>query len=438
VNVSATVAGYEATWRFRDSRRLDAWLSDQPWRTRGGVLAVRVASSAQVPATATALSRAARAADEYGDVRVLPMAAADLERGIRPAVARALELSDSLGRTEMIRRIAEELRHPHLFVAATPEGPTTDPVFDEAVGFCDDVARVSPGSAGTMILLETPSRPVAGDSMDLSVGGPADGLLGLLDCPEGELWHSYVHARLAWEIAGDLSRAEAVDAFDFAGLTVGDDHGLEGRLNRFAEQTFSGLGRDAERLSGDFLGRAARGSGGGTAGAPVRFPEQMEAAGLFWRPPGESFPRPAPWWARAALYRDYSEPLHYLLRSCLVCAPVARDVLVRCFDLEAVDRASCTPHPRINGSPELCRRFDEFLRAHPESESRYYPKGCPAAPRGPTDFATYGEILARLPPEPHRNASRHRLRRLRNAVAHGHYVSWATLTEVRRIGASLS
>src|SRR4051812_20307292 len=115
------VAGYEATWRFRHSRSLDTWLSDQPWRGRGGVLAVRIASTAQASATIAALARAARAADEFGDVRVLPLRSEHLSQGIRSAIARALELPHSLGRAEAGRRVAEELRHPHLFVAEPAE-----------------------------------------------------------------------------------------------------------------------------------------------------------------------------------------------------------------------------------------------------------------------------------------------------------------------------
>jgi hypothetical protein len=253
VNVSATVAGYEATWRFRDSRRLDAWLAGQPWRNRGAVLSVRVASAAQAPATFAALTRAARAADEYGDVRVLLLSAEDMTRGLRPAITRALELPEDLVRSEAIRLVAEELLHPHLFVAEPFEGPRVDPVFDEAAGFCDEVTRVSPDSAAAVILLEVPSRPLSVDSMDLSVGGPADGLLGLLEGPEVELWRAYVHARLAWEVGGNLSQAERADRQGFSKLGLGDDNGLERRLNLFAEAVLDGLAEDIARLSEEFL-----------------------------------------------------------------------------------------------------------------------------------------------------------------------------------------
>jgi hypothetical protein len=411
-------------------------MTDQPWRTRGGVVAVRVASRAELPTTTVALSRAVRAADEDGAVKVLPLAASELELGIRPAVARALQLPNSLGRIDMTRLINEELLRPHLFVAEPPEAASLANCFDDAAGFCDEVVRVSPGSTATIVLLETRDRPIAGDSMDLSVGGPADGLLSLLDGPESELWRAYVYARLAWEIAGDLARAEATDTLDFAGLEVGNDNGLEALLNQLAAQIFSGLSRDAVQLSEKFLAGTDTRPGGPNGGSRCGSHRQMEGCGLFWRPAGEPLPRPAPWWARAMLCCENPDTLRYLLRICLVCAPIAREVLVRCFDLEALDRAYSSPHPRINDD-ELCRKFEMFRLALPESESRYYPAGCPAVPHGPTDFATYGQILAFVSSDA-RVAARHRLRRLRNAVAHGHYISWATITELGRVASYLS
>jgi hypothetical protein len=163
----------------------------------------------------------------------------------------------------------------------------------------------------------------------------------------------------------------------------------------------------------------------------------MEAVGLFWRPVGEPRPRPTPWWSRAVLCEGYSGPLRYLFRSCLVCAPIAREVLVRCFDLEAGDRAYCSPYQGASDNPEPERRYEEFLRGYQGSEAQFYPRCCPAVPRCASDFATYGNILACLPAGLPRRSERHRLRLVRNTVAHGHYISWGILTELKRVGDSL-
>ena len=435
MNVSAIVAGYEATWRFRHSRKMDVWLAGQPWRASGGVLAIRVASAVQTPATIAALGRAARAADEHGDLRVLTLRSEDLPYGILPAIAHALELPASVSRGEAIRRVGEELHRPHLFVAEPADGPEVGRVFDEAAGFCDEITRISPASAGSIVLLELPSHPVSGDSMDLSVGGPADGLLDLLDGPVSDLWRAYVHARLAWEAAGDLSRVEVAEQFGFAELRVGDDDDLERRLNLYARASLDGLCDRATSLTEQMVLAAGR-----TPRDPSAFPPsgELETSGIFWRPAGKPLPRPTPWWARAILCQGRAGTLRYLLRSCLVCAPIAREILLRCFDLEALDRASCTPRPQANADAELIWKLESFRRAHPDSESRHYPILCPAAPCEPTDFASYGAILASLPLDSARDPARHRLRRLRNTVAHGHYVSWAALKEVQHVGDILS
>lgn len=435
MNVSAIVAGYEATWRFRHSRRLDAWLAGQPWRGSGGVLAVRVASTAQASATIAALGRAARAADEHGDVRVLTVRSEDLALGILMSIARALELPEVLGPREASRRIGEELHHPHLFIAEPSKGPEVSRVFDDAAGFCNDISRISPATAATIILLELPAHPVSGDFVDLSVGGPADGLLDLLDGPEAELWRAYVHARLAWEAAGDLSRIEMAEAQKFAELRVGDDNGFEQRLNIFAEVYLASLPDRVNDISERFLATAVQTSCDSSPPPPRG---ELEMSGLFWRPTGESLPRPSPWWARAILLRNRAGTLRYQFRSCLVCAPIAREILVRCFNLEALDRASRLPKQRAQTDSESTWRFESFRLAHPESESLHYPKLCPAVPRDATDFASYGAILSSLPTIPARDTAGHRLRRLRNTVAHGHYISWTTLKEVQQVGAILS
>ena len=435
MNVSAVVAGYETTWRFRDSRKVDAWLASQTWRGGGGVVTIRVASSDQSPATIAALAKAARAADEHGDVRVLTIRSENLKLGIGRAIAQSLELTDSEGRSETLRRVIDQLHGPHLFVAEPAEGREVGQVFDDAARFRDEVTRTSPDLAIAIVLTEVPSHPVSVESMDLSVGAPADSLLNLLDGPEAELWRAYVHARLAWEVAGDLSRAEFADRLEFAGLRVGQDNELERRLNLFAEDCALKIGDKAAEVSKRFL-TSKEHSPREASTSPSS--AEMETSGLFWRPPGETLSRPSPWWARAILCREGAGTRRYLLRSSLVCTPIAREVLLRCFDLEALDRTVCSPHPNANADPESRRRFDFFKSKHPESESLHYPMLCPAAPREPTDFASYGVILSNLPVDPSRYDARHRLRRLRNAVAHGHYISWATLKEMRHVGSRLS
>src|SRR5262249_55631063 len=153
-----------------------------------------------------------------------------------------------------------------------------------------------------------------------------------------------------------------------------------------------------------------------------------------WRPPGETRLRPVPWVARALLCLHEGEEVRFLLRGCLVCAPLAKEVLSRCFDLEARERTLCwaergeLPLPR-----EITDRYQKFMEAVPATEYRFYPAGCPAAPTDAWPFATFGELLVNLGHSRQRWPHRYELRDLRNALAHGHYVGWYAVQALRRV-----
>jgi hypothetical protein len=124
----------------------------------------------------------------------------------------------------------------------------------------------------------------------------------------------------------------------------------------------------------------------------------------------------------------------YLLRGCRVCAPLAKELLSRCFDLEARERVLCLAERGSAGLPdEIRERYENFIRGEERSEYLFYPRGCPAAPADPWDFATYGELLYILKPVRKHDLHQIDLRNLRNALAHGHYAGWHAVTMLRRI-----
>lgn len=67
-------------------------------------------------------------------------------------------------------------------------------------------------------------------------------------------------------------------------------------------------------------------------------------------------------------------------------------------------------------------------------ESRFYPTNSPVAVLVETTaFMTFGEFLAQLQPKGGRKDALHRLRRLRNSVPHGDYVSWESLKRLEEL-----
>src|SRR5262249_42310991 len=138
-------------------------------------------------------------------------------------------------------------------------------------------------------------------------------------------------------------------------------------------------------------------------------------AGAFWRAPGETQSRPAPWFARAMLRAKACPEAGFYLRGCLVCAPLAREGLTRWFDLEARQRAiGYARRGTFNPPPEAEERFRKFQERQPGSGAEYYPRECPAAPSDGWGFTVFGEFISSLPLERSQLAMHHDLRGLRN------------------------
>jgi hypothetical protein len=158
--------------------------------------------------------------------------------------------------------------------------------------------------------------------------------------------------------------------------------------------------------------------------------------GLLWLYTETSRIRPTPWSARAVLRRGFTGSNRELLRSCLVCAPLARDILSACFELEAQERSECwrdLPDDQFAPTQAL-RELNNFLAKKPRSAAPYYPTECPAAPDAAWQFASFGPVLeATRSCDGFRQDARHELRRLRNTLSHGHYVNWHEVATIRRL-----
>jgi len=424
MNVPVTLAGHTANWRFRSSADLDDWLSSLPWAGQGGTRVVRLGSAALGEMIARALRRAVRGHDDGGreaHVAIVPFPAQPTALAILQA---ATDVQAAGTRDQQVRQLAAALQAwATVAVVLPPESPPPAGLVKQTAELIAQTRKLQAEAHATVIFLDTPAAPIVPDGFDFTVGGPSDAALA----SDATLWRSYAHARLAWDAAGDLGRAMAWDAGGFARLGVGADDALEGLLNHFAETEYSRLPAAEQAKAKETLRLMFR-------RLPVKVGPDLTGCGAFWKPPGEIEARPSPWLARAMLRLNVAPDAAFYLRGCLVCAPLAREVLGRCFDLEARERAAgFANRGSLPPPPDAVDRFRKFVERQPGSGAEYYPGECPAKPSDPWAFTVFGEFLNSLPFDPARKYFTNGLRTLRNALAHGHYISWAVLSALRKL-----
>ncbi len=266
------------------------------------------------------------------------------------------------------------------------------------------------------------------EARDFSVGSLADGILQEAERGLDRLWRAFVASRLAWEAAGNLGDAQEIDSL-VGGVGQGGEGSLEQVLNRWATHRLARIPEEGKRSLGAYLG--IKSAPGGEKRDGARLDAEVHRAGLLWRPVGEQRSRPSPWVARALLLAEPMHEARHLLRAAMVNGPLANEILRRCFDLESALVASAwVGHRDLEGqlvsAQDLWRRF----LAGRLQEAQYYPADCPARPRDAWSFASLGEVLELAPGLGGRGSPAVRLLRLRNALAHGHYVGWRVVRDV--------
>jgi hypothetical protein len=151
---------------------------------------------------------------------------------------------------------------------------------------------------------------------------------------------------------------------------------------------------------------------------------------LLWSPLGRSECQIVPWAARAMALGTYEPDAAMLLRYAIVPLPLVSEALGKCFELEARERSLYWPMRReCVPTPELEWEYARFMEGSLQSISPLYPKAAPCVV-DPWCFASMGEFFSGLPKDTGTDHRRN-VKLVRNALSHGHSLSWNMLKLLR-------
>jgi hypothetical protein len=437
MRVLVRVAGRSAYWVFRDSEHLGDWIAARPWLAGPRVRVVRLASPESAEPVLGAVQAAAAAADlgtsEVACRRV--EAATVAAEGFEAAVLRALGIVADRDRYDALEQASLRLgERPRLFLL--PPLPSDRPqTADEAVACADLVSQLAPGARLAVLLTDTRQSPYTGPAFDFTSGEPAQAA-AWLTAPVESQWRHYLHLRLAWEAAGDPSLATALGR-QMDHLPIGQDVVFERALTHAAVEQAQVRLSDTDRCSLNAGIEAL--AEPNVRLRPARTAELRDLVnkGFIWSPGNLDELVPSPWLARALLVERYDQAGASLLRGCVVCAPLARDLLSVCLQLEALERGRLIEDDRPGYGAEALESWDAFM-ASTSLSARLYPVSCPAYPANAWSFASLGKVLTHFPQSDSQRAMRYELLYLRNHLAHGHYVGWEAVRTLLSIVQTLT
>jgi hypothetical protein len=297
---------------------------------------------------------------------------------------------------------------------------------ERLLGEVDGVAttlRKMRGDVALPVLVGT-DGPWGSSVMPLDVALPE--LAHLMARNEAARWSLYLHARIAWECGGNPDRALrwGEDCAE-ARIAQGDDIAFERSLNALASDEWNAVPSTERTTIAEFLDGVSGGGGGALMHA-------LERARYLWEPSGLT--QLVPWVARALL--RCSTPAfgaRRWAREALTCGLLRRDLLQRCLELEGLSRAAFLADPRGSAPAAAQEALRLFAAGAPRSGREWYPLDCPALPADAWDLAGLNDVICSSVVAVEVADMLHELRRVRNSLAHGHYVSWATVTALARI-----
>lgn len=406
MRIPVRIGPEEHTWRLPGSGALEDWLAAQPWDEAHTPLVARTPRTMEDDLHGWLLGEVRRADTHEDHVGLLEIPTRDA-RSCREALARWLEIGDTStrGLAVALNRMARS--RPRIFLVLL-EADHAPAEWSALLADLQDVDSKleDPGPLAFILATSAISEAVAAQCR-LDIGWPAPAFEGG-PAPRSR-WGAYVHERVAWHCGGQLELVREVGDL-VSTLARGDDVALEAVLDQHARASLA-------RVEEPLLDRLRM-----SVSASRHHPELLIPAGLVGLE--SSGARPAPWLARGLL-REVPDHLdRRQLESLVVCRPLAGRLLGRCIGLEAQLRDRLLPDAsEAVEDPQAARTVKRLLRDSAAIEHQLEPKGR-VRTLEPKEMASMHSLLEDASMPSSKRKRLHRLRLVRNALAHGSGASW--------------
>jgi hypothetical protein len=425
VQLEVSIAGYASNWAFRGSRTFSTWAETRPWSHEGGLCVVRTESAEVADVVIPSVRRVVHGAnggEARLDVRRLEVGGESGPPTL--ALLREFELDPAISPFEARDKIRTCLLDRSFLLVFVEVAPVDLSDWEAIVSLLEYYRKSTNPVRLSAVVIDGRGAVRAEPVCDFLNGRPTHHVLSEVSSTmdEGLHWPAYLHHRAAWEAGGCLSYAISVGD-ELTHSAAGDDEGVEAALQAHANERL--VGHAGRQLLCELVG----------LGSGVARPSQARLRGLqaellgmslMWRPPTMNSLHVVPWAARALLaIPGLPRKQVWALRHHLVCAPVAGEILTLCLQFESQIQTN------LHGRQDRGRLSDQTIASQDRFRSGQddfviYPSAFPAAPDTADDvwaFASLGESLKSCPSVAVPQLYWQTLR-LRNAIAHGHYVGW--------------
>lgn len=425
MQLEISIAGYASNWTFRGSRTFSTWAEAKPWSHEGGLCVIRTESTDVADLVIPSVRRAVHGANSGEarlDVRRLEVGG---EAGTpTQALLRDFELDQAISPFEARDKIRACLLDRSFVLVFVEVAPVDISDWEAIVGLLEYYRKSTNPVRLSAVVIDSRGVVRSEPVCDFLNGRPTHYVLSEVSSTmdEGLHWPAYLHHRAAWEAGGCLSYATSVGS-ELPRGAAGDDEAIEVALQAHANDHL--LGHAGRQLLCELVGLGS----GGARPSPTRLrglQADLLAMSLMWRPPSMSSLHVVPWAARALLAMPgLPRKQVWALRHHLVCSPVAGEILSLCLRFESQIQTKL--HGRQDCGKLSAQTISNQNRFKSGSDDFIvYPRAFPALPDTADDvwaFASLGENLKSCPvgavPDLYWDTLR-----LRNAIAHGHYVGW--------------
>lgn len=412
MRVQISLAGSTLPWRLLGGERADSWLAQCAWQADGGVCPLQIAGGTRSASDALEAVRDSFRSHSHGVglwAQFEPITDVD---GLYSVASRWLDMRFTNER-DLVLALSDATRGtPTLFAVEVP-GILVARTVEDGRRLVDLSSKIRACAPFTLIVV---SSAAASGSESLAEGWPE---LHRRKLDLAQEWGSYVHERIAWHTGGRLEIVESLS-------------GRVDQVSRGDDRALAQLIRDDSRERWDKLAPSVQQDVLSSTTNLIRYPDLQMPEGIGSQLSGI---RPTPWLACALVLAQPRHSERLYLTAFATCRPLAMRLLWRCQEIEARVRDTIRPSPNATLPPEAVKTFQAY-----QNLSSFECRVAPPIFHPPTDawdFATLGAVIQELSPLDHRKDSLHRLRRIRNVLAHGGSVGWSTIQEVNLIDEQL-